>query len=166
MHIQIQIHIPYMGPGRLGGRRPGRGPCKVYVFVYDMHMYMHLYMSPCSFLIATSAKESILGTCSCKNEHGILGTKVKTSTFLKMAPQAKPLCSLDSYRNSVSNPVSMSRDLSSGPQNHIKISRHSFLVWMSTWILRAALQSVPSYLVLFVAILCNMNWCFARGNVP
>ena len=65
------------------------------------HMYiMYLYMSPSSFLIATYAKESILETCSWKNEHGHLGIKVKTSTFLKMAPQAKPLCSLDSYRNS------------------------------------------------------------------
>ena len=35
----------------------------------------------------------IFGTCSWKNEHGNLGIKVKTSTFLKMASQAKPLCS-------------------------------------------------------------------------
>ena len=65
-----------------------------------MHMYMYLYMYPSSFLMATSAKESILGTCSWKNEHAHLGIKVKTSTFLKMAPQAKPLCSLDPYRDS------------------------------------------------------------------
>ena len=56
-----------------------------------MHMYMYLYMCSSSFLMATSAKESILGTCSRKNEHGNLGIKIKTSTFLKMAPQAKPL---------------------------------------------------------------------------
>ena len=37
----------------------------------------------------------IFGTCSWKNEHGNLGIKVKTTTlsFLKMASQAKPLCS-------------------------------------------------------------------------
>ena len=35
----------------------------------------------------------IFGTCSWKNEHGNLGIKVKTSTFLKMTSQAKPLCS-------------------------------------------------------------------------
>ena len=35
----------------------------------------------------------IFGTRSWKNEHGNLGIKVKTSTFFKMASQAKPLCS-------------------------------------------------------------------------
>ena len=35
----------------------------------------------------------IFGTCSWKNEHGNLGSKVKTNTFLKMASQAKPPCS-------------------------------------------------------------------------
>ena len=35
----------------------------------------------------------IFGTCSWKNEHGNLGVKVKTSTFFKMASQAKALCS-------------------------------------------------------------------------
>ena len=54
-----------------------------------MYMYLYMYMYPSSFLMATSAKESILGTCSRKNEHGNLGIKVKTSTFLKMAPQSK-----------------------------------------------------------------------------
>ena len=47
-----------------------------------MHIHMYLYiMYPSSFLMSTSAKESILGTCSRKNEHGHLGIKVKTSTF-------------------------------------------------------------------------------------
>ena len=59
-----------------------------------MYMYLYMNMYTSSFLMATSAKESILGTCSRKNEHGHLGIKVKTTTFLKMAPQAKPLCSL------------------------------------------------------------------------
>ena len=45
-------------------------------------------------------KTSILGTCSWKNEHCSLGNKVKTNNFLKMAPQAEPLCSYDLYRNS------------------------------------------------------------------
>ena len=58
----------------------------------------------CSLLGATFAKEHILGTCSWKNGHGNLGIKLKTSTFLKMAPQAKPLCSRDAHRNSVQNP--------------------------------------------------------------
>ena len=35
----------------------------------------------------------IFGTCSWKSEHGNLGINVKTTTFLKMASQAKPLCS-------------------------------------------------------------------------
>ena len=65
-----------------------------------MHMYMYLYVSPCSFLIAMFGEESILGTCSRKNEHVNLGFGVKTSTFLKMALQAKPLCSRDAHRNS------------------------------------------------------------------
>ena len=65
-----------------------------------MHMYMYLYMSPCSFLIAMFGEESILGTRSWKNEHANLGTTVKTNTFLKIAPQGKPLCSRDAHRNS------------------------------------------------------------------
>ena len=43
--------------------------------------------------LGTFAKESILGTCSWKNELGNFGKKVKTNTFREMAPQAKPLCS-------------------------------------------------------------------------
>ena len=39
-----------------------------------------------------------------KNEYDNIGNIVKTSTFLKMAPRAKPLCSRDAYRNSVQNP--------------------------------------------------------------
>ena len=35
----------------------------------------------------------IFGTCSWKNKHGNLGIRLKTNTFLKMASQAKPLCS-------------------------------------------------------------------------
>ena len=70
-----------------------------YAYAY-IHMYMYLYVSPCSFLIATFGEESILGTCSWKNEHGHFVIEVKTNTFLKMAPQAKPLCPRDWYRNS------------------------------------------------------------------
>ena len=61
---------------------------------------MYLYVSPCSFLIAMFGEESILGPCSWKTEHGNLEIKVKTNTFLKMAPQAKPPCSRDAHRNS------------------------------------------------------------------
>ena len=96
MHVHIHLHIihmqmniPYMGQGRADGG--GRAGAHIrYMYLYDMynmhmylymHMYVYLYMSPSSFLIATSAKESILGTCSRKNEHGNLGIKDKTSTF-------------------------------------------------------------------------------------
>ena len=56
-----------------------------------MYMY-NMYMSPCSILIAMFGEESILGTCSWKNEDSNFGTKAKASTFLKMTPQAKTLC--------------------------------------------------------------------------
>ena len=72
----------------------------IHTHIMYMHMYMYLYMSPCSFLIAMFGEESVLGTCSWKNEHCNFGTEVKASTFLKMAPQAKPLCPRDRYRNS------------------------------------------------------------------
>ena len=98
------LHGPGTG-GRVGGGRPGgRARARVrYMYLY-MYMHTYLYVSPCSFLIATFGEESILGTCSWKNEHGSFGTKVKTNTFLKMAPQAKPLCSRDRYRNAEQNP--------------------------------------------------------------
>ena len=47
--------------------------------------------APCC--LGTFRQTIILGTCSWKYEYGDLGNKVKTSNFLKMAPQAKPLCS-------------------------------------------------------------------------
>ena len=69
-----------------------------------MHVYMYLYiMSSSSFLIATFAKESMLGTRSWKNEHGNLKVKVKTTTFLRMAAQAKPLCSRGLQQSLVQN---------------------------------------------------------------
>ena len=47
--------------------------------------------APCC--LVRLGNKNIFGTCSWENEHGNLGTHVKTNTFLNMAPQAKPLCS-------------------------------------------------------------------------
>ena len=95
----------------------------------------------------------------------ILESRSKQTLFSKWLPRPNHYAHRIRIEILCRTPVSMFRDLSPRPQNHIKISRHSFLVWTSTWILRAALQSVPCYSVLFGAILCNMNRCFARGNV-
>ena len=54
---------------------------------------LNLEILESSLLSKTFAKESILGTCSWKKEHGNSRNNVKTDTFLKMGPQAKPLCS-------------------------------------------------------------------------
>ena len=85
---------------------------------------MYLYMSPCSFLIAMFGEESIWGTCSWKNEHVNLGFGVKTSTFLKMAPQGKPLCSRDAHRNSEENPgLHSPRSLTTTPKPFVKLQK-------------------------------------------
>ena len=68
-----------------------------------MYMHMYMFVFTCSFLVGTFGAETILGPCSQKNEHGYLGNKLKTSIFLKMARQAKPLCPYNRYRNSVQN---------------------------------------------------------------
>ena len=49
-------------------------------------------------------KKCILGAGSWKNGHGNLGNQIKTNNFVKMAPQDKPICSRDLYRNSEQNP--------------------------------------------------------------
>ena len=51
----------------------------------------------------TLGEETILGTCSWKNEYGNLGNKLKTRNSLKMAPQAEPLCAKDLHTNSLQN---------------------------------------------------------------
>ena len=67
---------------------------KMFSYIYIIHMHvMQLRISPCSYLVATSEEESILECRPGKKEHGDLVTKIKTRNFLKMAPQAKPLCS-------------------------------------------------------------------------
>ena len=43
-------------------------------------------------------------TWSWKDQHGNLGNKVKTTFVSNLAPQAKPPCSRDLYRNSEQNP--------------------------------------------------------------
>ena len=55
------------------------------------------HTSPCTQTDDVNERELV----SEKNEHGGLERKVKTHVLLKMAPQAKPLCSRDVYRNSV-----------------------------------------------------------------
>ena len=122
MHIHIQIHIPYMGLGT--ARRAAA-----------MHMYMCLYiLSPCSFLMATSAKESILGTCSRKNEHGHLGIRSKQAFFSKWLPRPNHYAHSNRIEILSKTPVSTLRDLPPRPQNLRETSNNSFLAWMSTLI--------------------------------
>ena len=54
-----------------------------------------------SLLSRTLRDQNTLGTWSWKNKHYNLGNQVNPRNFLNMAPQAKPLCSRDLYRNSV-----------------------------------------------------------------
>ena len=74
----------------------GRVPY-VYIYIWTSMLIISqtipIIGPQCSLLGATGTKEHILGTCSWKNGHGNLGIKLKTSTFFKMAPQARPLCS-------------------------------------------------------------------------
>ena len=81
-------------------------------------------------------EKSNLGTCSWKNEHGNLGNKTKTHIFWKWLPRPNHYAHKICIEILSRTPVSILRDLSPGPQNHMKNSKYSFLAWMSTWISR------------------------------
>ena len=69
----------------------------------------------------------IFGTCSWKNEHGNLGTKGKTSTFLKMASQEKNTLLISFVSKFCRTLVSIPKYLSPQPPNHVKNFKYSSL---------------------------------------
>ena len=98
-------------PGNTGTVSPyTSGRKSIYIYIWTVRPYISGRQSiygphgpylkaPCC--LGRLGEKSILGTFPWKNECGILGNNVKTNNFLKMAPQAKPLCSRDLCRNSV-----------------------------------------------------------------
>ena len=55
--------------------------------------YTSRYIFKSSLLSRMFKGKINFGNMFLKNEHGNLGNNVKTNNFLKIAPQAKPLCS-------------------------------------------------------------------------
>ena len=92
-----------------------------------MYMYLYNIMYPSSFPTATSAKESILGTCSRKNEHVSLELRSKQALFLKWLPRPNHYAHWIRIEILSKTPVSILRDLSPGPQNLRNTSYCSFL---------------------------------------
>ena len=88
--------MPFFGVGeRLGmsGRKSIYGPYGPYISDKKVHIWTVRSLFKISFLSRTFVGGTFGEHVPGKNEHGNLGNYVNSNNFLKMAPQAKPLCS-------------------------------------------------------------------------